>query len=337
MLFHLGQSKALAGIMVICAVLGATLFVAPTTALKVTFQVETSPSGAFIDFNILAVPLTVGFSVKSSAPGSAFFWQFGDGTNSSEAAPSHTFGSACVYYVHVQVTAGNGSITSGEVILGAFDTSGQSGRALAVCPPQGTAGLIPVELAGGYFPANKQVNVLMNGTSIATVTADRGGDWVLNVSGFLTPEPNGTQYAFTTSPVSLTRAFTTLEGVRGTPVSGAPGTSVLVDGRSYPPYSSVQVYLAGVSLGTAQTDADGSFLTAFQIPYANPLTSAGTYPYSTIPTILGSQANFTSKGNAVAGLVFSWWWWLLLIVLFLVAAYLVRRRMKRRAAPPAQG
>jgi len=336
LLFNLRRSGSLAGVIVMCAILGAALLVPAATATKLTFTVVTSPEGASSTFNIpTTFPQLVSFSVKSSSPGSAFLWQFGDGTSSTDAAPTHAYDAPCVYDVQVQVTASNGSTSSGTLVLGLFGASGQSGRTLTVCPAQGTAGLIPVELAGGYFTAKQSVNVLMNGTSIATVTADSGGDWTLNVTELLTPEPNATQYPFTTSPPSSAGTFTTLEGIRATPASGAPGSSVVVEGRSYPPYSSVLVYLGGASLGTAFADGKGSFLATFQIPFVSPLTSAATYPYATIPVILGSQANFTSTG--ALGSVFSsaWWWWVILIILFLVAAYLAQRWMRRRRAPPA--
>lgn len=280
-----------------CSILGAVLLVPVATATKLTITIPTSPQGTSTVANIpTTFPLVVGFAVKSNSSLSSFLWQFGDGTTSTEASPTHTYDTPCVYDVHVQVTASNGSTASGTLVLGLFGGNVHPGGVLEVCTTQGTAGLILVELAGGYFTKGGSVNVLMNGTSIATVTADDGGDWTLNVTEFLTPAPNGTQYAFTTSPPSLESAFTTLEGIRATPASGAPGTSVVVEGRSYPPYSSVIVYLGGVSLGTTLTDAYGSFLTTFQVPFVPPLTSASTYPYSTIPAIRGSQASFFSAG-----------------------------------------
>lgn len=43
-------------------------------------------------------------------------------------------------------------------------------------------------------------------------------------------------------------------------------------------------------------DENGSFLSTFGIPFVSPLTQAGTYPYTTFPPILGSQADFASAG-----------------------------------------
>jgi PKD repeat protein len=337
----------MAGILAICAIVGATLLVpVTTTATTLKISVNTYPGGGSSDFNLLSTfPMTVSFSVNHGASGATFFWQFGDGTNSTDATPVHTYDSPCVYDIEAQMTASNGSVTSGGLVLAAFGSKGQhtslcgGGCASAVCPPQGTAGLIPVELAGGFFGAGQEVNITMNGARLATVTADRGGDWVLNVSDFLTPEPNGTQYTFTTSPSSLTSKFTTLEGIAATPTSGAPGDSVTVEGRSYPPNSTVMIYLGGVSLGTAETYVNGSFLTGFTVPDVSPLAAAGSYPYTTLPQILGSQCNFVSAGSTVVVTPSSSWWWLLpvvivIIVLGIAVVVLLLWRGRRRPEPP---
>lgn len=329
----------------ICAVLGATLFVRGATAVPVSITVAASQKGGSGEFNYLTTfPTTVRFSVPagSAPPGSTFLWQFGDGTNSTGATPTHVYAYQCVYDAQVQATAPNGSVAYGGVVIGAFAAKGTTGGALAVCPPQGTAGFAPVELAGGFFVSHQRVNITMNGASVATVTTDSGGDWVLNVSTLLasTPEPNASQYAFTTSPPSLTTAFTTLEGLTATPTSGAPGDTVVVQGKSYPSSTTVQVYLGGVNVGSAQTDANGSFVAGFSIPYAAPLTTAGTYSYGTLPGIVGSQANFASAGTAAVGPVLSsWsWWWLLLLILaavLIVAAFVAWRWQKSRKSPRA--
>gem|GEM_PF-621424 len=297
MLFHLKRFETLTGVILMCVILGAGLFVPATNAITLELKLTVSKSGTVGDFDLRAsFPTTIDFAVNDSASGSTFFWQFGDGTNSSSPAPTHTYNSPCVYDVQVEEKLINGSIDSGEVVFGAFRTGTPGGATLAVCPAQGTEGFIPVELAGGFFPANQEVNVAVNGANIKTATADRGGIWTLDVSSFLTPEPNGTQFTFTTSPSSVAGVFTTLEGIRATPTSGGPGTSVQVEGRSYPSHSSVPVYLGSASLGTAVTDENGSFLSTFGIPFVPPLTQAGTFPYTTFPPILGSQASFASAG-----------------------------------------
>ena len=294
---RLKRFRNLIGIIVMCAILGATLIVPATSAAPLMVKLDVTRAGELSYLSLVTpFPITVDFSVNNSVPGATFFWQFGDGSNGTGPTPTHAYNYSCVYDIQVQVTTGNGSVFRGEVVFGAFTYWRLGGGTIAVCPPQGTAGLIPVELAGGLFPANQQVSILLNGTTIGTVTADGGGDWTFAINSFLTPEPNATQYSFTTSPASLTADFTTVEGIRVTPTTGAPGTSVEIEGRSYPPHQSVLVYLGGANLGTAQTDGSGSFLMQVQIPFVSPLVSASTYPYSTLPAILGSQASFASAG-----------------------------------------
>lgn len=205
MLLRLKRFRTLAGIVVLCAVLGATSFLPATTAAIVKVTIITTPKGGSIDFNLVTTfPMSLGFSVKSSSAGSTFLWEFGDGTNSSQTAPTHTFDAPCVYDVQVQVTASNGSVTSGGLVLGAFSAGekGKSGGALSVCPPQGTAGFIPVVLAGGYFLANQKVNVTMDGASITTVTADRGETGSSTSAGSSRPRPSPTPPC-TRSPPTL--------------------------------------------------------------------------------------------------------------------------------------
>ena len=321
-----------------CALL--LLTAAPHGAAGVTLKLtlHTLPKGDYNGaFNFLTTfPLTVDFLLASSTGGSTYLWQFGDGTNSSDPAPVHTYTSPFVYEVHVSVTGSNGTVSTGSLEVGAFDTRGRYGRGLGVYPPAGTAGFIPVAVSGAYFNGSQPVTVFLNGTRLQTVRADSSGDWTLDVTGYISEKPNGTEYVFTTSPPSLVRSFTTLEGVRSIPASGVAGDSVLVEGRSYAAYSSVLVYLGGVSLGTAQTDGNGSFLEGFQVPSTAPLTSPGTYGYATFPAISGTQASFTVTGFAVLGVLLSpSWWWALLVIPVVALLYLWRRRRRRTLFPPA--
>lgn len=322
------------------------------SAASVKIAVNVYTTGGYADFNILTrFPLTVGFSVNNPVAGATYFWDFGDGTNSTEVAPIHSYATACVYPVEVKMDAPNGTKAAGVLYLGAFASKGTSG-ALAVCPPAGTAGLADVEVSGGFFTPHEAVSLFANGSSLGTVTADRGGDWAMNVTGAIHPSPNGTQYYFATTPSSLTGVFTSVEGVSASPVSGGVGTSVQVQGRSYPPDTNVTVYLGGVELGSAQSDRNGSFTQQFIIPSTSPFATAGTYDFSTQPPVLGSQAEFTSSGGVSVtttsppppSTALPWWFWLLLValvavvaVLAITIAFLSRRRRKDegQAQPPA--
>ena len=325
-----------------CALLAAPAPSAYGTTIKVA--VNASPSGGSVDFNIITTfPMTVSFSVNDPSPGASYYWQLGDGTNSTIASPVHLYTSPCVYNVSLKVVSPNGTVSTGGLYLGAFGKKGPSG-ATAVCPSQGTAGLSDVELSGGFFAPGQVVNITMNGAEFGTATSDRGGDWILNATGRLPSGPNGTQYDFTTSPSSSTTVFTTVEGLLVSPASGGPGSAVQVTGISYPADSTVTVFLGGVELGTAQTNGTGGFDQSFTLPFSLPLTSPGTYQFSTDPPALGVQSSFTSAGGTSSVTTTTpppsttpWWFWALLAalaalvaVMALVIALLWRRRDERR-------
>ena len=288
--------------------------------------------GAFLNFDFASqqYPVYVRFILQANLTATSYLWQFGDGTNSTTPSPSHYFSAACIYNVNVTATAANGTSDFGALSLGIFDRPA-SPYDLELCPPQGTAGFTPVELDGGYFGKQEKINVFMNGTSIDNVTTNFYGSFELPVNSSLTPEVNGTAYVFTTKPFSLARVFTTLEGIRGTPASGVPGDTATVEGRSYPAYATESIYLGTAYVTQAQADGSGSFTASYSVPATPPLTTIGTYIYSTSPDpVLGTGASFTITANTLVSEILSWWW-LIILVVAAILAYYIRRRMRQRA------
>jgi len=322
--------------------LGSAPFVPLVNSQTVRVVIDLSLGSGVNNFTLLSkFPMTVDFSTKGGASGSTFFWQFGDGTNSSDAAPVHVYEWPCVYDIFVRVTSPKGTVVNAGVVLGGFDQKGSPGGALAVCPPSGTAGLSQVKLAGSYFSSSSNISVLMDGAQLENVMTDKGGSWVLNISSSLVSGPNGSQYSFTTFPPSLTRVFTTVEGITVTPTAGAPGTTVTVTGSSYPADSAVGVFLGNVSLGTAQADGTGSFQAQFTVPATPPLTLAGTYMFTTDPPILGSEASFTSSGGGIPPVTptsfpFLWLVAIAVIVLLLLIIIFLLLRGRRRYPPQSR-
>ncbi len=283
-------------------------------ASPVTITMKTSVHGEILDLTILAVfPIAVQFTVKNPAAGASYFWDFGDGTNSTNPAPSHTYNSPFVYDISLHLAFTNGTATSGTVKFAVMDQKGPNG-AIAVFPPSGTYGFVPVKIAGAYFPLGKQASLLMNGSLLTNVKADDGGIWEFDLSSALPASPNGTKFVFSTNPPSLTRIFTTIEGIRATPGSAGVGDSVLVEGRSYPASSSVQVYIDGVNLGTTDTDDTGSFEAGMTIPAAPALAGGGAFQYTTIPPVLGTQSTLDVTGFSVTSGLASWWWLILVAI-----------------------
>ncbi|MCS7071556.1 MAG: PKD domain-containing protein [Anaerolinea sp.] len=92
-----------------------------------------------------SVPLTVQFLDRSSGTITAYFWNFGDGTTSSERSPSHLFNVPGVYNVLLTVTGPGGSSFTSQVITvqGGIPTLGfGEGTAFLTPAPPTVIGLI---------------------------------------------------------------------------------------------------------------------------------------------------------------------------------------------------
>lgn len=135
-------------------------------------------------------PLNVSFSasVTPGTPPYTYLWTFGDGTNSTLAAPVHTFASAGVYATQLQVTDSTGGVVNGSVavIVTAAPPFGLSVQAL---PSQGPAPLnvsftatvsgatLPISYSwsfgdgGSSTVASPSHTYTVNGTYNATLTA----------------------------------------------------------------------------------------------------------------------------------------------------------------------
>jgi len=265
------------------------------------------------------------------APPFTYYWDFGDGTNSTAVAPTHTFGTNCVYSISVTATDNNNDVTHANVELLAFISKGTAGM-MVVCPVQGTAGFTQVLLGGGFYQNGQRIQVVSDGADLSKVNADNRGTWSLNLTGSFEPRVNGSLYVFSTLPASAIRTFLTLEGIRASPNSGEPGDTVILEGRSYPADTNVAIFLGGVSVGSADTDANGTFSATLQVPDTPPLNQAGKYYFATSPPVLGAGATFTTLRNTATAPVAGIPWWLLaaLLVLPLLRFLVALRRRKKK-------
>jgi PKD repeat protein len=289
------------------------------------------------------IPITISFSAKSSSGTAPFsyYWNFGDGTTSTSALVVHTFPVNCAYDVHLQATDAKGSVTSKDVLLELF-SSEYSANSTVVCPVAGTAGLGDVWYEGGNASGNERLQVLVDGAQVASPVAGRDGFWASQIGGDLPPEPNGSSYTISVLPLNRSEVFVTVEGIAASPTSGVPGDSVTVLGRSYPASTSVSVYLGGVQIGKAQSDAYGSFNATFTIPAASPLTSMGTYQFTTSPQAIGAQAYFAITSNTTvpppstsitSGMIP----WLLIVIAALVCFILYTYMRRSRSSNAVSG
>ena len=191
----------------------------------------------------------------------------------------------------------------------------------------------------------------VDGAPVGTTVVNPNGFWSMDLGRVLTPKPNGSSYAISVSPLNKSRTLLTVEGITASPGAGVPGDQVVVTGASYPPSTSVAVYLGGVSLGHAQTDGYGSFQANFTVPSASPLNQVGQYQFSTSPPADGAQATFvivratsilSVPGIPLPGLGSSSSPFVSIavvvavIVVIALAVVLIRRRRNRYYLPPAE-
>jgi PKD repeat protein len=135
-------------------------------ALTVLVTVSTSVSSLVSNFTADVTsgiaPLTVSFTDQSTGSPASWFWDFGDGTTSTEQHPSHTYTSAGNYSVNLTVTNAGGSdseIKTDYIVISAQETLDTT---------------IPVIDSIVLFPANttagSTINISVNATDNKEVT-----------------------------------------------------------------------------------------------------------------------------------------------------------------------
>jgi len=73
-----------------------------------TYEYINIESDLSADFTYTSSGTTVGFTNASTGTGLNYFWEFGDGNNSTQANPTHTYACQGSYYVYLTITNGDG-------------------------------------------------------------------------------------------------------------------------------------------------------------------------------------------------------------------------------------
>lgn len=246
------------------------------TATTVGSQVTVSGTG-FTAFSTITFSLdNVGVSSTASATNLGTF------TNVQLTIPAVAAGS------HTLKASDNGGFSDTATI-----TTSQS---LTTNPSTGPANTV-ITVAGGGFTANKTITVSYKGSPVvttpSTVTSDAGGNFTAT---FAAPKTAAGTYEISVSDgsVSSTGKFTLTATAKVEQTSGAVGSSVPFSGNGFNSNTDITLKYDNVGVGTAKSDATGSFSGNFTVPPG----LAGLHKIAITDGVNTVNADFTTTAAA---------------------------------------
>jgi hypothetical protein len=206
-----------------------------------------------------------GSTIKASGTGFTSFSTVTftiDGVTLGNVATASNVGSFSNVELTVPVVA------AGSHSLKAGDNNGRSdtitiitAQAMTISPSSGAAGT-QIGITGGGFAANKTVTVTWEGEPVTTnpsvVTSDANGNFSAAV---VAPKTASGMYDVEVSDGTnnSTAQFTLTATARVDQTTGGVGSSVPFSGDGFNASATITVQYDGVGIGTAKTDAAGSF------------------------------------------------------------------------------
>ncbi|WP_225409064.1 adventurous gliding motility protein AgmC [Stigmatella hybrida] len=153
----------------------------------------------------------------------------------------------------------------------------------------------------GTAEAGSTVNVIVNGTSVGTTTADGGGNWTLTpttplLDGQYSVSATATDNAGNTSPSSNTNVFTVDTTAPAAPVVTTPANGSLINDNTptysgtAEPGSTVTVIVDGNPVGTATADGSGNWT-------LTPTTPLSEGPHTVSATATDAAGNTSPASN----------------------------------------
>ena len=146
---------------------------------------------------------------------------------------------------------------------------------ITLSPSSGGVGDTVTVDGTGFAASSSSVTIYFDSTSVKTVTTDANGSF--NDATFTVPESYGGTHTVKGKDAdgdSPTVNFTITQKVTVTPTSGAVGDTVTINGSGFAASSNITIYFDTTSVGTATTNATGSFTNN---TLAIPSTSRGSH------------------------------------------------------------
>lgn len=261
----------------------------PNLDFTVTPTLTVSPTTTSVGSTITASG--TGFTASSTISFSL------DGVGTNTVATANNLGSFSDAQITIPV------IAAGSHTLKATDNSGNSdtvaittSQSLTINPDTGPSGT-SITITGGGFSANKNITVTYNGASItttpSTVTSNATGNFTATIAA---PEGPAKTYSVSVSDGTVTSSanFTISATAKVEETTGAVGSSVPVSGSGFNAGAAITIQYDGVGIGSAKTNANGSFSGNFTVPPG----LAGEHKITITDGVNTVNTNFTTSAAA---------------------------------------
>jgi hypothetical protein len=133
-----------------------------------------------------------------------------------------------------------------------------------------------VTVSGSGFDANSGISIYFDATYVGAATALATGTF--SGATFIVPESYRGNHTIKAQDASLnyaTATFTVLQSITVTPTSGGVGDMLTVNGNAFAGNSGVTIYFDSATVGTATTNASGTFSSV--VTFAAPSSSRGSH------------------------------------------------------------
>src|SRR5208337_4170241 len=204
------------------------------------------------DVTVGAAPLSVHFTDQSTHVPASWYWDFGDGTNSTDQNPAHTYASG-IYTVNLTVKNAAGTSTN---VSEKYITAYASQKTLTYTPPAGLTGTAAVSLNISQVTTSGGIPSLSGNALTLTYPAGSAFSQMtinLNSASTSNGDISGTvsSVALQTTPVSGTLLNIQLNSL---PSAGTAITSTIIQGTDTSSNDKFQTFAASNGLSLVNTN-----------------------------------------------------------------------------------
>jgi PKD repeat protein len=225
---------------------------ATSTSLVITANIVYPPVALFTsDVTTGAAPLAVQFTDQSTNVSTSWYWDFGDGTNSTAQNPAHTYASG-IYTVNLTVKNAAGTSTN---VSEKYITAYASQKTVTYTSTAGLTGTAAVSLNTSQFTTSGGTQSLSGNALTLTYPAGSAfSQMTINLNSADNSSGNVTgtvsSVVLQTTPVSGTQLNIQLNSL---PPAGTTITSTIIEGADTSSNDKFQTYASSLGLSVVDT------------------------------------------------------------------------------------